>query len=319
MKLERFYRKAVDIGIANDLRGKDEIRRILDEEQEKLKEMKEDDRKFYDRDRLFNPFADSRVLFGDMNADIQNVLVGVDIEVGEVLLTHLLNKERSSKLDLIVSHHPMGTAQAQLHDVMKLQAKLLAKYGVAISVAEQLMEKRISEVERRLMPINHTREVDVAKILGIPVMCLHTPADNCVTSYLTSLFEKEKPNKLKDLLKLLNAIPEYELAAKLQVPAKIVSGSEGNSCGKIYVDMTGGTEGSKDIFDKVAAGGVSTLVCMHLTEDHLSNAKKANLNAVIAGHISSDVLGLNLLLDEVEKEEKLNFVCVSGFERIRRE
>jgi hypothetical protein len=83
--------------------------------------------------------------------------------------------------------------------------------------------------------------------------------------------------------------------------------------------MTGGTEGSKDIFDKVAAGGVSTLVCMHLTEDHLSNAKKANLNAVIAGHISSDVLGLNLLLDEVEKEEKLNFVCVSGFERIRRE
>jgi hypothetical protein len=58
---------------------------------------------------------------------------------------------------------------------------------------------------------------------------------------------------------------------------------------------------------------------MHLTEDHLSNAKKANLNAVIAGHISSDVLGLNLLLDEVEKEEKLNFVCVSGFERIRRE
>ena len=124
---------------------------------------------------------------------------------------------------------------------------------------------------------------------------------------------------MKDLLKLLNAIPEYELAAKLQVPAKIVSGSEGNSCGKIYVDMTGGTEGSKDIFDKVAAGGVSTLVCMHLTEDHLSNAKKANLNAVIAGHISSDVLGLNLLLDEVEKEEKLNFVCVSGFERIRRE
>jgi hypothetical protein len=57
---------------------------------------------------------------------------------------------------------------------------------------------------------------------------------------------------------------------------------------------------------------------MHLTEEHLANAKKASLNAVIAGHIASDVLGLNLLLDQVEKKEKLDFVCVSGFERIRR-
>jgi hypothetical protein len=57
---------------------------------------------------------------------------------------------------------------------------------------------------------------------------------------------------------------------------------------------------------------------MHLSEEHLKNAKKANLNVVIAGHISSDVLGLNLLFDEVEKEGKLEFVSVSGFERIRR-
>jgi lipid A disaccharide synthetase len=38
---------------------------------------------------------------------------------------------------------------------------------------------------------------------------------------------------------------------------------------------------------------------------------------IIAGHISSDVLGLNLLFDEIEKEEKLAFIGVSGFERMR--
>jgi len=97
-----------------------------------------------------------------------------------------------------------------------------------------------------------------------------------------------------------------------------VNGSENNTCGKIYVDMTGGTEGSKEIFEKYANSGISTLVLMHLSEEHLENAKKAKLNAVIAGHISSDVLGLNLLFDELEKEEKLEFVSVSGFERIRR-
>ncbi len=318
MKLERFYKKVVEVGIANDLRDRDEIHRILDDEKEKFQELKEDDKRYYDQDRLFNPFSDSRVLNGGPDIDIKKVMIGIDIEVGEILLAHLLNKEKGPKVDLIISHHPMGAALAQLYDVMKLQAKLLAKVGVTISVAEQLMEKRISEIERRLMPVNHAREVDAARILGLPLMCIHTPADNCVTNFLTRLFEKENPYKLKDLVKLLKAVPEYEKSAKLQVPAKIVSGSESSSCGKIYVDMTGGTEGSKDIFDKIAAGGVSTLVCMHLTEDHLTSAKKANLNAVIAGHIASDVLGLNLLLDEVEKAEELDFVCVSGFERIRR-
>jgi len=318
MKFAKLYKKAVEVGIANDLRGKNEIRRILNNEQEKFKELKEDDKKYYDQDKLFNPFSDTRVLNGSLDIDVKKVMIGIDIEVGEILLAHLLNKEKGPKVDLVLSHHPMGAALAQLYDVMKLQAKLLAKVGVTISVAEQLMEKRIGEIERRLMPVNHAREIDAARILGLPLMCIHTPADNCVTNHLTKLFEKEKPYQLKGLVKLLKAIPEYEKSARLQVPAKIVSGSEESSCGKIYVDMTGGTEGSKDIFEKVAAGGVSTLVCMHLTEEHLANAKKANLNAVIAGHIASDVLGLNLLLDQVEKKEKLDFVCVSGFERIRR-
>jgi hypothetical protein len=39
---------------------------------------------------------------------------------------------------------------------------------------------------------------------------------------------------------------------------------------------------------------------------------------VIAGHISSDVVGLNILFDEIEKEGRLDFVGISGFERIRR-
>lgn len=82
--------------------------------------------------------------------------------------------------------------------------------------------------------------------------------------------------------------------------------------------MTGGTEGSKEIFEKYANSGVSTLVGMHLSEEHLENAKKAKLNVVIAGHISSDNLGLNLLFDELEKEEKLEFIGISGFERIKK-
>ncbi|TET74850.1 MAG: NGG1p interacting factor NIF3 [Candidatus Aminicenantes bacterium] len=318
MKLEQLYRKAVKIGIENDLRGKEEIKKILKEEKGKFDSLKKDELEYYDKDRLFNPFSDSRVLNGELNTEVKKVIVGIDMETGEMLLTYLLNKDLGQKIDLIIAHHPEGYALAQLYDVMKLQADLMASYGINISVAEQLMEKRISEIERRLMPVNHTRAVDAAKVLGIPMMCIHTPADNCVTNYLKKTFEKQKPYKLKDLLKILKNIPEYKKSAKLQVPPKIVSGSENSKCGKIYVDMTGGTEGSKEIFEKYANSGVSTLVGMHLSEEHLENAKKAKLNVVIAGHISSDVLGLNLLFDEIEKEEKLEFVDISGFERMRR-
>jgi len=318
MNLEKLYKKAVEIGIQSDLRGKEEIKRILIEEKDKHKKLKEDEVEFYDKDSLFNPFSDTRILNGDPKADIKKVIVGIDMEVGEILLTYLLNKDLDQKIDLIISHHPEGFALAKLYDVMKLQADLLANYGVTISVAEQLMEKRISEVERRLMPVNHNRAVDAARILGIPMMCIHTPADNCVTNYLKKTLDRKKPRKLRDLMKILKDMPEYKKLAKLNVPPKIVNGSEESKCGKVFVDMTGGTEGSKDVFEKYATSGISTLVCMHLSEEHLKNAKKANLNVVIAGHISSDILGLNLLFDGIEKEEKLEFVSVSGFERIRR-
>lgn len=318
MKLGRLYRKVVDIGIKNDLRRKEEIKKVLDEEKEKYKKLMPEEAEFYDQDRLFNPFSDTRILNGDPDSGVKKLIVGIDMQVGEILLTYLLNRDSGQKIDLVVSHHPEGFALAQLYQVMKLQADLLAHYGITVSVAEQLMEKRISEIERRFMAVNHMRSVDVARLLGLPMMCIHTPADNCVTAYLTRTFEKEKPYKLKDVINILKDIPEYKKSAKLQTPPKIVSGGENSKCGKMCVDMTGGTEGSKEIFEKYASSGVSTLVAMHVSEEHLENAKKANLNVVIAGHISSDALGLNLLFDELEKEEKLEVISVSGFERMRR-
>jgi hypothetical protein len=57
---------------------------------------------------------------------------------------------------------------------------------------------------------------------------------------------------------------------------------------------------------------------MHLSEEHFKKVKEANLNAVIAGHISSDTLGLNLLLDKIEKIEPFQVTACSGFTRIKR-
>jgi len=319
MKLLEFYNAVIETGIETDLRGREQIQMLLAEEKAKFEKLDEKEKEFFDRDRLFNPFSDTRILNGGGEVEVGKVIIGIDMEVGEVLLAYLLNKDLDRKIDLVIAHHPEGHALVRLFDVMKLQTDLMAAHGITLSVAEKLMEKRIGEVERRLMPVNHNRTVDVARLLGLPMICIHTAADNCVTSYLGRLFESEKPARLRDVVRLLKEIPEYRRSAALQLPPRIVSGSDDSRCGKILVDMTGGTEGAKDVFDKYAAGGVSTLVGMHISEDHLENAKKANLNVVIAGHISSDNLGLNLLLDAVEKKGRLEYVCVSGFERIRRD
>lgn len=317
MKITDIYHKAIEIGIKNDPRGKAVVREVLRAEKIKFDRISGEEADRYEEDRLFNPYADTRILCGDRKQDIKTAMVGIDMETPEILLAHTVKRDMGMDVDLVIAHHPEGRGLSGLHDVMRVQTGLLESFGVNISVAEHLMDKRISEVERRMLPVNHERSVSAARLLGIPMMCIHTPADNCVTTCLADLFAKEKPVLLGDLVKILNRIPEYRKATGTGVGPKIVSGSESNRCGKIYVDMTGGTEGSKDMLEKEAAAGISTVVGMHMSEDALEKAKKANLNVVIAGHISSDTLGLNLLFDELEKAGRIEFICVSGFERIR--
>jgi putative NIF3 family GTP cyclohydrolase 1 type 2 len=58
---------------------------------------------------------------------------------------------------------------------------------------------------------------------------------------------------------------------------------------------------------------------MHLSEEHRKEAEKNHLNVVMAGHIASDNLGLNLLLDEVLKGSETHILSCSGFLRVSRE
>jgi len=317
MKLETFYRKAVAAGIAHDPRGPAAVQRLLDDERDRSAKLSDDERAAWEPDRLFNPYADTRLLAGDPAAEVRKVLVGIDVDAAEIVLAHTLNRDKAAAIDLVVAHHPQGVALAQLAEVMRVQADMLVAHGVNVAVAEQLLEKRISEVERRVLPANHARAVDAARLLGLPLVCLHTPADNCVNTYLERLFEKERPARLKDLVDLLKKVPEYRAAAARMAGPKIVSGADGARCGRISVEMTGGTEGAKSIYESYAVSGVSTIVSMHISEEALENAKKAHLNIVLAGHIASDTLGLNLLFDEIEREGRLEFMGVSGFARTR--
>ncbi len=317
MTLKELYNKAISTGIENDPRSKEFVLKELESRKKDFEKLKDDEKEFFDNETLNNPYSDSRILNGTGEEKIKSALIGIDIEVGEILLADSL-KAKGRGVDLLLSHHPEGRAYANLYSVMQMQSDILHRFRVPINIAEDLMEGRIEEVERRLMPVNHTRAVDAAKLLGIPFMCLHTPADNMVATYLQKIFDEKKPYKISDVLDILKNIPEYKTAAFNGAGPKILIGSKNRKAGKIFVDMTGGTEGSKEIFSSLTASGVNTIVGMHLGEEHRKEAEKNHLNVVIAGHISSDNLGLNLLLDELSKNNPLEIVECSGFKRVSR-
>ena len=79
-------------------------------------------------------------------------------------------------------------------------------------------------------------------------------------------------------------------------------GNKERRAGKVLVDMTGGTSGSHDVYAKLAQAGVGTLLVMHISEKHRKEAEKNHVNVIIAGHMASDSLGMNLLLDGIEQQ-----------------
>lgn len=314
MKLKQLYQFAIECGISQDPRGRKKVVAELEQNKKEYDKLGIEEKKEYDKEKLINPYSDSRILYeGSKGGEVKTVMVGIDMETPELLLADRL-REKGTKVDLVIAHHPEGQSYVNFYEVMGMQSDILSRYGVPINVAEGLMEKRMQVVGRKVMPGNHFRPVDAAKLLDVAYMNLHTPADNCVATYLQKLIDREKPYLVGEIVQLLKKIPEYHHAALQFNGPKIISGSEKKRAGKIFVDMTGGTEGSEEIFEKLSASGVGTVVGMHMSEKHFENAKKFHINVVIAGHISSDNLGLNLLLSKVMKKYgQLKIIPCSGY------
>jgi putative NIF3 family GTP cyclohydrolase 1 type 2 len=119
-------------------------------------------------------------------------------------------------------------------------------------------------------------------------------------------------------MNILEEIEEYQIAKEQGVGPTLFAGDKKNRCGKVVVsEMTGGTEGSKEIYQAMANAGIGTIIGMHQSEAHRKAAEAAHINVIIAGHISSDSLGMNLILDEIEKRG-VKIIPFAGLIRVRR-
>jgi len=313
MKIKEIYKLAIDLGIKADFRGKEEVEIFLNNKKKKFERLSDKEKQDFDQEALENPYLDSRIHNIAQDKEIKRVLVGIDIESSELLLAKQLGN-----IDLIIGHHPLGKSLAHLADVMDLQCDVLNFYGVPINIAEGLMKEKISEVARGVNSSNHQRTPDAAKLLGINLMNVHTPADNLAAKFLKLKIDEKDPRTIAELIDFLKEIPEYKQAQKIGAGPKIFVGSGDNRCGRIALtEITGGTEGNPKLYEKMAQAGIGTIIGMHISEEHKKEAEAAHINVVIAGHISSDSLGMNIFLDELEKQE-IEIIPCSGFTRVSR-
>ncbi|HLD60885.1 MAG TPA: NGG1p interacting factor NIF3 [Patescibacteria group bacterium] len=316
MTVQQIFDLGIKLGIAADPRGAKGVKKYLDRVKRDYNDLKPSDKEYFDVENLKNPYPDSRVHVNDGKTKVKRVLAGIDITASDIILASQLS-ERGKKIDLAIAHHPVGMALANLHEVMEMGISMYEAEGVPVHLAEKIMEERMNEVGRSLHPVNHYREVSVAELLGVNFMNTHTITDNLVDKFVGDYLKKRKPETIKDLMDALMELPEYQIAKRLGSGPKIYAGSPSHRVGKFLVEMTGGTEPSAKIYQEYSRSGISTIVGMHMRKETVDKANESQLNIVTAGHMSSDSLGMNLFLDELEKRG-VEIVPCGGLIRVSR-
>ena len=319
LSIKEFYAAVIECGIDADPRGRDLVEKELENTKKEYDKLDDKKKEHFDKDTLFNPYSDTRVLNIAEDKDIKNILCGIDMNTPELLLADRLN-EKNANIDLVITHHPNGYGFVNFYDVISMQSDKNALHDVPINVSEALSNKRLNEVSRSVYGANHFRDVDAAKLLKLNYMCMHTVADNFVESFLAEKMKTEKPYKLSDIIDILYSIEEYNISAMRYNPPKIFNGSNNSKAGKIIVDMTGGASFDSAMIEALSKANIGTIIVMNISDRLLDECRKYYINVVCAGHMSSDSLGINLLFKAVKEKTKQNFniIPASGYILVNR-
>ncbi len=146
-------------------------------------------------------------------------------------IKHLSNKCPSFSRFHAAVFNTHGIGVSNLDYVMRIQPEQWVAAGVPIAQAESAMAARMKEVHLLTKARNHTQTTDAAKLLDIPFMCSHTPADSIGYQFLTKYLKDKDPQTLGNLVDGLLEIPEYQEAEKVGAGPEIIVGTSSGSVG----------------------------------------------------------------------------------------
>ena len=240
--------------------------------------------------------------------EVKTLIGGIDMNVGEVMLADRL-REKGITIDAIYTHHPEGMALAKLDKVMAMQAEIWEDFGVPINIGEAMIDERRTEVKRRFMPVNADQAIDAARLLDIPFWRAHTPTDNLVVAFLARFRYECEPVLIEDVRKALFEMPEYKEPARA-APAR-TSATAPPEAGRQGLRRHDGRHRRPRAISwrSSPTSGVGTIVGMHMGPELRKAAEEHHIHVVIAGHISSDSLGINLFMDALERKGVRSCPC----------
>jgi hypothetical protein len=241
---------------------------------------------------LFEMPSDTTISVSGDN--IKKVLIGIDMDTPEIMLGKQLG------FDLVVSHHPKADgAVIDFHNVMDIQVDKMVEFGVPINKAQKVLQKKKTTVSIGNHVSNYDRASSAAKLLQMPFMNIHMPADligeRFTQKYLDEKLSGQPKATLQEVVDVLNTLEIYSSAKASPV---IRCGASSDYAGKIAVLFAGGTNGGADVYKAYFDAGVGTIVAMHAPEDVIKAVKEQNIgNIIVAGHMPSDSIGLNAIID----------------------
>ena len=243
-----------------------------------------------------NRIPEDSAIYNNGN-NIKKILFGLDANATELLLAHQLG------FDAVISHHPAGgTAIIDHYQVFKRHIGQMISAGIPEHVARKAVERKLGQLEADSHTRNYNHAVDVAKLLKMPYMNIHTPLDEVGRKIMQEQIDQNtnEKSKVKEVISTLNKLPEFRKAA---TKIKLRVGKLDNPIGKIIVSHGAGTNGGYDVAKTYFEHGVNTLIYIHVGFPDLERLMNDDMgNLIITGHIASDSVGINPFIRELEKQ-----------------
>lgn len=229
--------------------------------------------------------------------DIHRVLAGIDMGVAELLAARELG------YDCVARHHNIIPASSHMGEwVYHDHLQNMLRHEIPIQIAQKVVEGRKREVRHSLHANNLSGPISMAKLMHMPFIGIHTPSDllaeQAIEKQLRPLLEAEPQVTLQQIVDELKKIREF--AESPQGP-EIWVGSPDSYAGKVLVTMAGVLDFELEEYKAYIDAGYGTFLTMHLSPSvEKALQEDGRCNVIVTGHMASDSLGFNQILDAWE-------------------
>lgn len=240
--------------------------------------------------------------------EIESALVGIDLESPEIQLAN------DQGFDLALAHHPVGDdARLEFTDVLDKQVEFMTAHGVPEDVAEEAVADLRERLDHRAHSINYRHDPSVAELLDQPYMNIHLAPDEigrrAMANVADGMADDATVGEFEDAL-----VAEFDEFADADTDIRTRVGSEDAELGEVAVHHAAGTNGGADVARAYFEHGVDTVLYIHVGHGDTAELREEfgdDHNLVVTGHIASDAIGLNVLIDELE-DRGVDCTTISG-------